>query len=78
MNPGYDIEEELILRDRSYTLYYGLVPGYGLLKNEYEGEPEEPIFQEWDYFEQNEEDDEEAAEKDILTLRKKDNLSVTR
>ena len=67
MNPGYYIEEELILRDSSYTSYYGHVPGYGLLKNEYGGKPEEPIFQEWDYFEQKENDDEEAAEKDILT-----------
>ena len=63
MNPGYYIEEELILRDRSYTSYYGFVPGYDLLKTEYEGEPDEPIFQEWDF----EENDEEAAEKDILT-----------
>ena len=56
MNSGYYSEEELFLRDRSYTLYYGLVPGYGLLKTEYEGEPKEPIFQE---------DSKEAAEKDI-------------
>ena len=70
MNPGYYIEEELILRDRSYTSYYGFVPGYGLLKNEYEGEPEKPIFQEWDYFEQKE-DSEEAAKKDILTPEKR-------
>ena len=66
MNPGYYLEEELILEDSSYTSYYGHVPGYGLLKNEYEGEPEEPVFQEWE-FEQKKEDDEEAAEKDILT-----------
>ena len=62
MNPGYYIEEELILRDKSYTSYYGFVPGYGLLKNEYECEPEEPIFQEWN-FEQNVENDGEAAKK---------------
>ena len=42
MNPGYYKEEDLIIRDRSYTSYYGFVPWYGLLKTECEGEPEEP------------------------------------
>ena len=65
MNPEYYIDEELILRDSSYTSYYGHVPGYGLLKNEYEDEPEEPIFQEWDFKQkkENENDEEEDAEK---------------
>ena len=69
MNPGYYIEEELILRDRSYTSYYGFVPGYGSLKNEYVGEPEEPIFQEWN-FEQKEENDGEAAKRHINPRKK--------
>ena len=37
---GYYLEEELILRDSSYATYYDHVPGYGLLKNEYEDEPD--------------------------------------
>ena len=60
MTPGYDIEEELILRESSYTSYYGHVPGYGLLKNEYDGEPEEPIFQELDFKQKKENDKEDA------------------
>ena len=62
MNLGYYLEEELILRDSSYASYYGHVPGYGLLKNEYEGEPKEPIIQEWD-LKQNKENDKEDTKK---------------